>query len=257
MENNNEKTLPYLFDIFLVKEGKSNKILPIIKDTFKMQNLISFLKSKENYIDDKLEVLSKLLFLFQSNISLIPFFIRECKKNNLNLLYESIFDIYLDEDIKLEKEEFLEKLIKLIITNTSLPKAAPDYLYQKLSRFFKIENCFELKEKLFMKYLNLLHLCYKDNSIDNEEKISNDIKPQIPGGFEEIGETKKNSEIKNNMYFSGINSSLTLFINKDSSSAITDFPNLENGLSFVFWINLDKNVLTEYYNIYNDENNLL
>ena len=255
MENNTEKALSYHSDIFHFKQGKSNKILPIIKNTFKIRNLISFLKSKKNIIDNKLEIISKLFFLFQSNISLIPFFLRECKKNNLNLLYESIFDIYLYEDIKRENEEFLEKLIKLIITNTTLPKAAPDYLYQKLSRFFKIENCFELNEKLFMKYLNLLHLCYKDNSIDNEENISNDIKPQPPAGFEEIGVVKKNKEIKNYMYFSGINSSLTLNINKNSSSAITDFPNLENGLSFVFWINLDKNVLTEYYNIYNNENN--
>ena len=254
MENNNEKIFPYLLDIFHFKQDKSNTILPIIKNTFKMESLISFLKSKENYIDNKLEVVSKLFILFQSNISLIPFFIRECKKNNLNLLYESIFDIYLNDDIKTENVEFLEKLIKLIITNTTLPKAAPDYLYQKLSRFFKIENCFELNEKLFMKYLNLLHICYKDNSIDNEEKKSNDIRPQ-PLGFEEIGEAKKKNEIKNYMYFSGINSSLTLRINKNSSSPITDFPNLENGLSFVFWINLDKNVLTEYYNIYNNEKN--
>ena len=255
MENNNEKVLPYLLDVFQTKQDQSNKILPIIKNTFKMQNLMSFLKSEEIHIDNKLEVISKLFFLFQSNISLIPFFIRECKKNNLNLLYESIFDIYLNEDIKKENAEFLEKLIKLIITNTSLPKAAPDYLYQKLSRFFKIENCFELNEKLFMKYLNLLHLCYRDNSLDNEKNISNEIKPQAPTGFEEIGEAKKNSEIKNYMYFAGTNSFLTLKINTKSSSVITDFPNLENGLSFVFWINLNKKVLSEYYNIYNNEKN--
>ena len=100
MENNNEKTFLYLFDIFHIKKDKSNTILPIIKNTFKMRNLISFLKSKENFIDNKLEIISKLFFLFQSNISLISLFLRECKKNNLNLLYESIFDIYLNEDIK-------------------------------------------------------------------------------------------------------------------------------------------------------------
>ena len=49
MENNTEKALSYLSDIFHFKQGKSNKILPIIKNTFKIRNLISFLKSKKKY----------------------------------------------------------------------------------------------------------------------------------------------------------------------------------------------------------------
>ena len=100
-----------------------------------------------------------------------------------------------------------------------------------------------------MKYLNLLHLCYKDNSIKakNEEKSKS-------VDFQEINETKKNKEIKNYMYFSGINSSLTLKLNTNSTSFITDFPSLENGLSIVFWINIDKTILSEYNNIYKADN---
>ena len=145
--------------------------------------------------------------------------------------------------------ESLEKLLKLLIVNTSLPKSAPEYLCQNMSKFFKSENEQILKEDLFMKYLNLLHLCYKDNSInvENEEKSKS-------VDFQEINETKKNKEIKNYMYFSGINSSLTLKLNTNSTSSITDFPSLENGLSIVFWINIDKTILSEYNNIYKADN---
>ena len=252
MENNNKKSLSFISDIFYHKNSDSDIIFPIIKNSYKIKDLISFLKSNEYNINDKYTEILKLFDLFKSNITLIPFFKKCCKRNNLNLLYESIFDIYLSPEIQQDKELILENLLKLIITNSSLPKSAPEYLYQKMSIFFKKEKEGELNEQLFMKYLNLLHLCYKDNRIKKEENSLNKIDFN---GFEEI-EDKKNIEIKNYMYFNGINSSLTLKINNNTNS-FSEFPSIENGLSFVFWINLDKNIMMDYNNIYNLDNNPL
>ena len=252
MENNNKKSLSFISDIFYHKNSDSDIIFPIIKNSYKIKDLISFLKSNEYNINDKYTEILKLFDLFKSNITLIPFFKKCCKRNNLNLLYESIFDIYLSPEIQQDKELILENLLKLIITNSSLPKSAPEYLYQKMSIFFKKEKEEELNEQLFMKYLNLLHLCYKDNRIKKEENSLNKIDFN---GFEEI-EDKKNIEIKNYMYFNGINSSLTLKINNNTNS-FSEFPSIENGLSFVFWINLDKNIMMNYSDIYNLDNNPL
>ena len=246
----NGKISSYLLDIFHFKDDKTNKILPIIKNPSKIKDFILFIKSSKINISQKFEGIFQLYILFKSNLSLIPFFIKECKMNNLNLLYESIFDIYLNAEIKRNKEESLENFLKLLIANTSLPKSAPEYLCQKMSLFFRKDNKLELNEELFMKYLNLFHLCYSENSF-NLENIENNAKNQLC--FEEL-ENKNNKEVKNYMYFSGMNSSLTLKLNNNSTSVISDFPNLENGLSFVFWLNLDKKILVEYNNIQNLEN---
>ena len=253
MENNNKKSFSFISDIFHYKESDSNLIFPIIKNPYKIENLISFLKSKEYNINDKYEEIQKLFDLFKSNIFLIPFFIRCCKKNNLNLLYESIFDIYLNQEIQKDREYEIENILKLIMINTTLPKSAPEYLYQKMSTFFNEEKKGELNEQLFMKYLNLLHLCYKDNSL---EKQQNSIKKNSFNDFEEIEDVQKKTETKNYIYFNGINSSLTFKINNNSNSS-NAFPSIENGLSFVFWINLDKNLLINYNTIYNLDNNPL
>ena len=256
MEKNNEQNLPsFLIDIFYNNKDELNQIFPIIKNPDKIKDLISFFKSNKNDINYKYEIIFKLLSLFKTNITLIHVFVETCKRNNLNLLYESIFDIYLNEEIKNDRELILEELIKLLITTTSLPKSGPEYIYQKMSKYFNNNNELELNEELFMKYLKLLHLCYKDNSsnIDIEEKKEENITSEIFGDFEEIGEIKKKDDIKNYMYFSGINSSLTLAVNNNSTSGINNFPNLENGLSLVFWLNLDKQILMDCNNIYNSK----
>ena len=250
MEFNNGNEISNLFGIFHSKASQSNKIIPIIKDPYKIKDLISFLKSTEYDIYEKFELILKLYHLFNSNIILIPFFIKNCKRNNLNLLYESIFDIYLSEQIQRDKEEYLEKFLKLLMTNASLPKASPEYLCQNMSIFFNSDNKQVLNEELFMKYLNLLHLCYKDNSINEE---NSKIKSNELDDFQDIEINEKNNSIKNYIYFSGINSSLTLKLNTNSASPIVDFPNLENGISLVFWVNIDKEILSEYNTIYSAE----
>ena len=137
MENNSNEKISPLLNIFHSQQNKSNQLIPIIKDFNKIKNLITFFKSKENDINNKYENIIQLYSLFKLNISLIPYFIYNSKRNNLNLFYESIFDIYLNKEIKQDKEVKLENLIKLLITNVSLPKSAPEYLYQKMSKYFE------------------------------------------------------------------------------------------------------------------------
>ena len=59
------------------------------------------------------------------------------------------------------------------------------------------------------------------------------------------------------MYFSGMHSFLSLAMNHNSKYTNQDFPSLENGCSFIFWLNLDENILKNYNNIYNSEKNPL
>ena len=49
------------------------------------------------------------------------------------------------------------------------------------------------------------------------------------------------------MYFNGQNSSLIFALNKSTININTDFPTLENGLSFVFWCYIKKELMTQYY----------
>ena len=129
MEKNNDQNLPsFLVDIFYNNKDELNQIFPIIKNPDKIKDLISFFKSNKNDINYKYKIIFKLLSLFKSNITLIHVFVETCKRNNLNLLYESIFDIYLNEEIKNDRELILEELIKLLITTTSLPKSGPEYI---------------------------------------------------------------------------------------------------------------------------------
>ena len=249
-----------LFEIFYKKENNQNELIPIIENNKKIKNLIPFFESKDNNINDKYKCIMCLFSLFNSNINLIPRFIHQFKRNNLNLFYESIFDIYLNKEIKEDKENDLEKMITLLITNTSLPRSAPEYLYQKMSKYFEKENELELNEELFMKYLKLLHLCYKDYSLhsdNNENKVKTNIDDFliIDDKIEEE-KAKKIKDVKNYIYFSGINSFLALEINHSSINSQKDFPSLKNGCSFVFWINIDKQILKNYNNINSFKKNI-
>ena len=101
----------------------------------------------------------------------------------------------------------------------------PEYIYQILSKFLDTNNNkLQLTNSLFMKCLNLLSVCLGgDKNLLKEEKV------------------------KNYFYFSGNNSYMNLMVNKNYIYGIGDNPNLENGLSFVFWINLDTNILNNYF----------
>mgnify|MGYP002857715630 FL=1 len=55
------------------------------------------------------------------------------------------------------------------------------------------------------------------------------------------------------MYFNGKNSALYLKLNENSINLNTSFPTLENGLSFVFWCYVKKDLMTQMYKL--DEKN--
>ena len=62
-------------------------------------------------------------------------------------------------------------------------------------------------------------------------------------------------EIKNYIYFNGYNSKMTILLNHSSNNINCDFPTLEYGCSFVFWINLEKNIISDFFAINNEKNN--
>ena len=198
MENKSNEKISPLLNFFHSQQNKLNRLIPIIKDFNKIKDLITFFKSKENNINNKYEYIIQLYSLFKLNINLIPYFVYNSKRNNLNLFYECIFDIYLNKEIKQDKEVKLEDLIKLLITNVSLPKSALEYLYQKMSKYFEKKHELELDEELLMKYLKLLHLCYKDNSanLNDDENIKKNIRNEILNDFVLIDSDKIEEEKK-------------------------------------------------------------
>ena len=224
MENNNY-VFSLLSNIFYTQKNNNKALIPIIKSDKEINNIITFFEKKENDIETKYDILLELYNLFKSNITLIPFYMKRFNKNNINFLYKIIFDIYLTEKIEKNKLTNLENIILLLTYNYSLQKSVPEYIYQILSKFLDTNNNkLQLTNSLFMKCLNLLNICLGgDNNLLKEEKV------------------------KNYFYFSGNNSYMNLMMNKNYIYGIGDNPNLENGLSFVFWINLDTNILNNYF----------
>ena len=203
--------------------------------------------------------------LFKQNKNLINLFTKRCK-SNITFFFEPIIDLYLSEELKVDSDkEFLEQLIIYIINNVSIPKFLLEYIYQKLAVYLRYNsNNVEIKklnQNIFKRYLNLLEIFYtyaldhnienlynKSDTITNENEMMGNI---IMNYFDP--EQKK--EIKNYIYFNGYNSKMTISINQYSNNINCDFPTLEYGCSFVFWINLDQNVINDYFSINNEKNN--
>ena len=226
MENNNY-IFSFLSNIFYTQKNDNKILIPIIKCESEINNIIAFFEKKENDIKIKYNILMEFYSLFKSNNALIPFFMKQFNKNNINFLYKIIFDIYLTEKIEKNKLTNLENMILLLTYNYSLQKSVPEYIYQILSKFLDTNNNkLQLTNSFFMRCLNLLSICLCDN-------INNNL--------------VEKEKIKNYFYFSGNNSYMNLMVNKNYIYGIGDNPNLENGLSFVFWINLDKNILNNYF----------
>ena len=108
-----------------------------------------------------------------------------------------------------------------------------------------------MSQNVFMRYLNLLEIFYtnslennimefynKNNNTEEELKESEIITNYIEG--------EKTKGIKNYLYFNGSNSKITLFVNENSNNLNCDFPTLQFGCSFAFWINLEENVIKDY-----------
>ena len=232
--SNNEEVQKILSSIFII-DNKTNPSFPILISSKNISNLIIFLKEPKKPLEQKFELLSTLLNFFQYNENLINVFMRQIFYNSrLITLLNPIIDIYISTVLNEEQIVLIEKFIKVILSHITINKSIIEYIYQKLSLYFiNKENLEILDEKLLSKYLNILNLLYSDNNIPKEKSIE--------------------KQIKNYMYFNGKNSALYLKLNENSTNLNTNFPTLENGLSFVFWCHIKKDLITEIYKL--DEKN--
>ncbi len=232
MSKNNEVD-KILSSIFLFLGKKTPKSLPILNSLKEIPQLILFLKDNKQSIDKKMNLLSTLLDIFKTNENIIPSFMRKfLQKSNEYIFFEPLIDLYIIPTLKKEYESVLEELFLIILTHVNITKDALEYLYQKLSLYFSNKEKEKLTEPIMIKYLELLELFYSDLSKKKQ---------------------KEKQEIKNYMYFNGKNSALTFSLNKSTININSDFPTMENGLSFVFWCFIKKDLITQYYE--SDEKN--
>ena len=215
-----------LSSIFLFMGKTTPASLPILNSLKEIPELIQFLKDEKQNIDQKMDLISRLIKIFKINENIIPPFTRKnLYKSKEYHFFEPLIDLYVIPTLKKEHESLLDELFKIILTHVTITKNALEYVYQKLSLYFKNVKQEVLTEPILLKYLKLLKLFYSD--VSSELKIE--------------------KEIKNYMYFNGINSCLKFALNQSTININTDFPTLENGLSFVFWCHIKKELMTQYY----------
>ena len=147
-----------------------------------------------------------------------------------------------------------------MINNVSIPKFLLEYIYQKIAVYLRYNSnndiINKLNQNIFMRYLNLLEIFYTNSLDNNINKIYNDsYENEIENKINDYIETDQKKDARNYIYFNGYNSKMTILLNRCSNNINCDFPTLEIGCSFVFWINLDKNIIKDYYNINNEKNN--
>ena len=218
-----EKILSSIF-LFCGKTNPSS--LPILNSLKEIPQLIIFLKDSKQSIDQKMDLISTLICLFKINENIIPPFMRKFLfKSKEYIFFEPLIDLYIIPTLKKEHEALLNELFKIILTHVTITKNALEYVYQKLSLYFTNIKQEVLNEAILLRYLKLLKLFYSD--VSSEAKIE--------------------KVIKNYMYFNGKNSSLKFSLNKSTININTDFPTLENGLSFVFWCYIKKELMTQFY----------
>ena len=275
--------LSLLKKIFHVNPLYPNIFLPILISSDDIPRLFYYLKKKkienesnkneDNHnnndsealsFDNKLEIFTILMTLFKQNKNLVNLFTKRCK-SNLTYFFEPIIDLYLSEELRVESDkEFLEQLIIYIINIVSIPKFLLEYIYQKLAVYLRYNSnnipINKLSENIFKRYLNLLEIFYT-NSLDhninnlynkNDDANENQVMENLITNY---FDSEQQKEIKNYIYFNGYKSKMSILINPNSNNINCDFPTLEYGCSFVFWINLDKNIINDYYSINNGNNN--
>ena len=219
----NQNIEKILSSIFLYS-GKG--ALPILNSLKEIPQLIQFLKDEKQSLEDKMGLISTLITYFKINENIIPPFMRKFLfKSKEYLFIEPLIDLYIIPTLKKEYESLFDELFKIILTHVAITKNALEYVFQKLSLYFTNKKQDILNEPILLKYLKLLKLFYSDTS----------------------SESIIEKEIKNYMYFNGKNSGLKFSLNKSTININTDYPTLENGLSFVFWCHIKKELMTQYY----------
>ena len=238
---NIEKGKELLTSLFQTSKLDNDKVLPFVKESNIISNLLLYLKNKKNSIRDKTKLLFTLFQLFNKNILLLPLFMKKSISKIINF-YEPLIDIYLNKEENInEYKELVEKFIIMIRNNITLTKAPIEYAYQKMSNYFENKEIEErLNENQILKYLNLLEIFYlgkfNKKSIFEKNLFS-----------DENNENNMNTkEIKNYIYFNGTRSCVSLALNKNSINPNTDYPTLQYGLSFIMWIYLDENLINQF-----------
>ena len=246
-----------LNSIFIQTKDSPPKLLPILNSSEKIPSIITFLNDNKNEIKDKISFLSSLITLFKDNKNLIPCFMDKCTSNRSNL-FEPLIKLYLEEKVPNEDLFKIEEIIKILIINVTTPKSTLEYIYQKLSKYFTKEgenNTKEvLKENKFIKYLRLLKLFYGEEipkDLDQSKTQQNSIETKVHSNTMKVkNETIPNYKIKNYIYFNGKDSKLNFKINKESKNINSDFPTLEYGFSFIFWIYIKKELIDNYFKLF-------
>ena len=236
MNNINDEISQLLKEIFFKDTENINEYIPIIKNSNNISKIIPYLLSYNKNNEENNNYIINLIKIFQNyfkiNNNLIPLFMDNSYYTNKITFYDCLITIYLKEYISEECKFFIEELMKTININYSISKNNLEAVYQNLSQYFRADAQNILTSNLLTKYLNLLNLMYSD-----------------PSSFIEGTKPKR---IKNYLYFNGINSKLSFILNNFNCNHDDNFPTLEKGFSFVFWVKLDPKLIHEYFKILNN-----
>ena len=83
-----------LNSIFKLDSLHNNELSPIFEDSKKIPDLLLFLKSNENKIEEKMDIIKILHNLFNKNNSLLLLFTKKNIINTLNFFF-LLIDLYL------------------------------------------------------------------------------------------------------------------------------------------------------------------
>ena len=234
-----------LKSVFYESPSNVDEFLPIVKNMKNIPNILTLLYGNINTQIDLDNIISLVFFLkdlFSENNDLIPLFLERCVNNKKNFL-KSLVNLYLNNQMDVQVQTLLEDLINNINFTVSVQKNIFEHIYQRLSTYFNIrqipknESRQILTGKLFIKHLKLLNIFYTDlkneNKTEENEKKSTNVEDKI---------------IRNYFYFNGLNSGITISLNKNSTNLNIDSPSLIEGLSLIFYVNLNKELLDDYFN---------
>ena len=222
LEKEEEDYISLLKEIFHFSEKIPSKIYPIVKESDNICKFKLYMENKNIDNIKKLCLLKQIKTFFLSNQNLIPFFTTKYNSSSSNF-YSPIINLFLSEDIKNDNLKFLEDFLILLNSNISIPKLSLEYIYQKMSKYYRNQGNKKLTESLLIRYLNLLQIFYKDNSI-------------VENNIEEISPQQEEKQILNYIYLNGIGSGIFYSLNYNSSNYKVCFPSIENGCSFFFLV---------------------
>ena len=228
--------------IFYESPSETDEFLPIIKDAKNISEIIPFLGSDINIqinLNNNISLIFYLKNIFSENDDLMPVFIKLCNKNKITFI-QALINIYLNDKIKDQSLTLIEDLLSNITYKVSVCRSIFEYIYQKLNIYFNINQNIQfnettvLTEALLLKYLKLLRIFYTDIKSECEDTENKSTKDE-------------DKIIRNFIYFNGENSGMTMSLNKETNNINVDTPTLSEGFSLIFYINLNRAIIDEYF----------